>query len=97
MHELVIDFAALRTSSAQVAKHIEQFDAHLTELSGVVGRTGEVWEGEASQAYLARQQEWFEAAADLRSLLHDVRSLILTTHDNHARAMARNTAIWRNA
>ena len=97
MDQLVVDFVALRAFSGHIAKQIGQFEANLTQLSEVVRDTAEAWHGEASEAYLAYQSQWFEAANDIRAQLEGLRRLITTAHDNHAKAVTTNVAIWRNA
>jgi 6 kDa early secretory antigenic target len=92
--QLAVDFRALEEGEAALRRSVDEIDAGLTELEGVVAQLLDTWTGEAAEAYRAAQHEWDKAVADMRQNIRDLHDLIVTAHGNHASAVRSNTGIW---
>ena len=95
MHELVVDFAGLRSLASGIGTVIDEIERLLDELGQQVRDLTGLWEGAASDGFRRTQADWLAAAGDLHVRLCAVRDLVVTAHDNHATAVRANTAMWR--
>jgi WXG100 family type VII secretion target len=92
---LQVDFSALEGLAGAIRRSIVDVERALDDLEGQVRTVSEVWAGAASDGFLRTQADWMTSARDLRSQLVYLHDLVTTTHGNHARAVATNSAIWR--
>jgi WXG100 family type VII secretion target len=92
---LRVDFVRLREAIVAMKETLDALEALHTEMTERLQPLVETWTGEAAEKYQRAQEDWNAAAADMRKMLDELRSLATTAHDNHADALRTNTAIWR--
>ncbi|MEC3974305.1 WXG100 family type VII secretion target [Amycolatopsis sp. H20-H5] len=95
MDQLTVDFAVLKRTAEAIAKHIDATEGNLDELDRIVTDLKSSWKGDAQDAFGTAATEWFSAARDLRDQLHWLRDVVITAHDNHAKAVHVNVTIWQ--
>ncbi|MEJ3748331.1 WXG100 family type VII secretion target [Actinomycetes bacterium KLBMP 9797] len=71
--QLVVNFPALHQASADIQKALNALDTQLGQLERDAAPLVATWEGEARQAYDARQARWRRAALDLQSILREIK------------------------
>jgi early secretory antigenic target protein ESAT-6 len=92
--DLTVDFDALIGLQAKMSGIFEQVEEQLAALSKQVNNLLSIWEGAASEGFQRTLASWQADAADLQDRLAELHNMVGTTHDNHARAVHANTAIW---
>jgi WXG100 family type VII secretion target len=73
---LVVNFAVLHAAAEDIRTAVNtmnsELDALRQSLQGIVA----TWDGEAKNAYAARQAQWDEAAANLNTLLSNIQQAV---------------------
>jgi WXG100 family type VII secretion target len=93
--DLTVDFGALTGLQSRMSGIFKQVEEQLTALSEQVNSLLSIWEGAASEGFQRTVASWQASAADLQDRLAELHNMVGTAHDNHARAVQTNTAIWR--
>lgn len=70
---LVVNFPALHQASADIQKALNALESQLGQLERDAAPLVASWEGEARQAYDARQGRWRQASQDLQAILRDIK------------------------
>jgi WXG100 family type VII secretion target len=73
---LLVNFGSLQQASADIQKAVNTLQSQLDQLERNAGPLVATWEGEAQQAYAARQAKWRAASADLQNILQNIRSAV---------------------
>ncbi|MBB5159320.1 WXG100 family type VII secretion target [Saccharopolyspora phatthalungensis] len=94
MDRIAVDFRALEAGEEALRRAVDEIDARLGELEGVVTRLLSSWSGDAADAYQAAQEEWDLAVAGMCENVREMHRLLVTAHGNQALAVRSNTNIW---
>jgi early secretory antigenic target protein ESAT-6 len=73
---LLVNFAALQQAGADIAKGISALQNQLDQLERDAAPLVQTWEGEAQQAYQARQAKWRAASQDLTQILQNIKGAV---------------------
>jgi early secretory antigenic target protein ESAT-6 len=70
---LVVDFGAMDHASHSIQTALNTLQARLDEVSELGRRLTAGWQGDARDAYSARQSNWERAGTDLAQMLRDIK------------------------
>jgi early secretory antigenic target protein ESAT-6 len=73
---LLVNFGALQTASADISKALSKLTSSLERLEQDNKPLVDTWDGEAKQAYHARQTKWQQASADLQQILQNIKKAV---------------------
>jgi len=73
---LLVNFGALQQASADINKAISTLQGQLDQLESDAGPLVQTWNGEAQEAYQARQAKWRAAAQDLTQILQNIKGAV---------------------
>ena len=73
---LLVNFGALQQAGADIQKAVNTLHSQLDQLERDAAPLVATWEGEAQQAYAARQAKWRAASQDLTSILQNIKSAV---------------------
>jgi ESAT-6 family protein len=73
---LLVNFAALQTASGDIGKALSRLQSSLDQLERDAQPLVSTWDGEAQQAYQARQTKWRRASHDLHQILSNIRKAV---------------------
>ncbi|HKT01639.1 MAG TPA: WXG100 family type VII secretion target [Rugosimonospora sp.] len=91
---LVVNFAALHQASADIQQALGALDSQLGQLERDAAPLVATWDGEARQAYDARQAAWRRAAADLAGMLRDIKLAVDESAADYHATEKRNTSMF---
>ena len=92
---LVVKFPALLQASADIQKALSTLDSQLSQLESDAAPLVASWDGEARQAYEARQARWRAAARDLRAVLRDIKVAVDESAADYQHTEKRNTQLFQ--
>jgi WXG100 family type VII secretion target len=92
---IVVDYARLTEFQAALRAIHQEIDTTLTELADQLDTVGATWTGAASDGFQDTMSSWNQGADDLRDRLAELHNMVGRAHDNQARAVRSNSAIWR--
>jgi WXG100 family type VII secretion target len=92
---LVVNFAALQQASADIQRAQSALADQLDQVERDAAPLVERWDGEAKQAYQARQAKWRAAAADLGTILHDIKTALDESAADYLHTERRNTSLFQ--
>jgi WXG100 family type VII secretion target len=79
---LLVNFGALQQASADIQKAVSTMQQQLEDLERMAKPLVETWQGEAQQAYAARQARWRASSHDLTQILQNIKAAVdQSTHD----------------
>jgi ESAT-6 family protein len=73
---LLVNFGALQQASADINKAISTLHSQLDDLNRAAQPLVSTWNGEAQQAYQARQAKWTSASQDLTQILQNIKGAV---------------------
>jgi WXG100 family type VII secretion target len=73
---LLVNFGALQQAGADIQKAVSTLQSQLDELERNAAPLVATWEGEAQQAYAARQAKWRAASQDLTNILQNIKAAV---------------------
>ena len=73
---LLVNFGALQQASADISKGISTLQTQLDQLERDAAPLVASWDGEAQQAYQARQQTWRQASQELTQILQNIKASV---------------------
>jgi 6 kDa early secretory antigenic target len=91
---LVVNFAALQQASADIQHALGALDTQLSQLERDAAPLVATWDGEARQAYDARQATWRRAAGDLATMLRDIKMAVEESAADYQATEKRNTSMF---
>jgi WXG100 family type VII secretion target len=94
MPRFTVDLEALLAAVDQMSQFEIQLEQSLAHVKVSVESLGLSWQGEASNAQQAAQQEWNSGAEELRAALGQLRDIAEQAHGNYSDAAAMNTRMW---
>jgi ESAT-6 family protein len=73
-----ISTEVVQQAAAEVNASGNDLEAVLAQLDAFVAQTSAAWEGQASQAYVQAQNQWTQAAREMRNLMAQVNTTLDT-------------------
>ena len=73
---LLVNFGALQQASADIQKAVNSMQSQLDDLERAAGPLVSTWQGDAQQAYAARQAKWRSASQDLTQILQNIKAAV---------------------
>jgi WXG100 family type VII secretion target len=73
---LLVNFGALQQAGADINKAISTLQSQLDQLERDAGPLVQTWNGQAQEAYQARQAKWRAAAQDLTQILQNIKGAV---------------------
>ncbi|MCU7724136.1 WXG100 family type VII secretion target [Actinoplanes sp. KI2] len=73
---LLVNFGALQQASADIQKAVSTMQHQLEDLERMAKPLVETWQGEAQQAYAARQAKWRASSHDLAQILQNIKGAV---------------------
>ena len=70
---LLVNFGALQQAGADIQRAVSTLQSQLDQLERDAAPLVATWEGEAQQAYAARQAKWRAASQDLTNILQNIK------------------------
>jgi WXG100 family type VII secretion target len=92
---MIVNFAALQQASADIHVALATLQGELDGLERDAGPLVHTWDGQAKEAYLARQTSWRQAAADLTVMLREIRRALDESAADYAHTERRNVELFR--
>jgi early secretory antigenic target protein ESAT-6 len=74
---LVVNFAVLQSAAEDIRMTVDTMNSELDALKQALQPIVATWDGDAKNAYAARQAEWDRAANDLNTLLSSIQQAVL--------------------
>src|SRR5262245_23607807 len=91
---LVVNFAALEQASADIHNALNQMESQLSQLEADAAPLVATWSGEAKASYDVRQAKWRQAAADLASMLRDIKIAVDESAADYLSTERRNANLF---
>lgn len=91
---LVVNFAAMEAASSDITHALGQLTTQLDQLERDAAPLVAAWEGDARQAYDARQAQWRSAAADLSAMLRQIQVALDESAVDYRATEARNAGLF---
>jgi early secretory antigenic target protein ESAT-6 len=92
---LVVNFAALSQASGDIQKALGTLESELGQLERDAAPLMSTWEGDAQEAYLARQTKWRAAAQDLSNILRDIKAALDESAGDYMSTEKRATTLFQ--
>ena len=73
---LLVNFGSLQQAASDIERALNTLRSQLEQLEADGKRLYDSWDGAAKQAYTVRQQKWQAAAADLTSILQNIKGAV---------------------
>jgi WXG100 family type VII secretion target len=91
---MIVNFAALHTASGHISEAIARLQGELSDLERSAAPLVATWEGDARQAYEQRQTTWRRAAADLSTMLAEIKRAVDDSAADYAATERRNASLF---
>lgn len=88
---LLVNFGSLQQASADIQKALNTLQNQLDQLEKDAGPLVATWDGEAQQAYQARQAKWRSASQDLTHILTNIKSAVDHSAEDYLRTEKQAT------
>src|SRR5439155_8169202 len=92
---LVVNFAALQKASTDIQSALNTLQSQLAQLERDAAPLVAGWDGEARQAFDVRQAKWQRAAADLSTILRDIKRALDESAADYQHTEKRNTGLFQ--
>jgi early secretory antigenic target protein ESAT-6 len=80
---LLVNFGALQQAVGDINKAVSTMQSQLDQLARDAGPLVQTWDGEAQQAYQARQAKWTAASNDLTHILQNIKSAVEASAEDY--------------
>ncbi|HEX3648253.1 MAG TPA: WXG100 family type VII secretion target [Pseudonocardiaceae bacterium] len=91
---IAVNFGAVSNLASQINGQVQQVESQLETLRSAIQKLGTEWEGGANDAYTAVQNNWNNAADDLKSVLARIATAVGAAHDSYVQTENANTNTW---
>lgn len=71
-----VQYGALETAAADIRQTTDYMNTELEDLKADVMRLMGTWEGEAQEAYRAKQKQWDDSAEELNKVLSSIGTAV---------------------
>ena len=89
-----VTFANIEDAAAKAGSTNRAVQSLLDDLYRQVAPVAATWSGIAAEGFLYQHQQWVAAAEDLNTVLQNIATLLLETHDSYSQAETEVTSIW---
>lgn len=89
-----VTFADIQDAAAKVGLTNKNVQSQLDDLYRMVAPLTASWSGKAAEGFQYQHQMWVAAADDLNTVLRNIATLLLETHDSYSQAESEVTSIW---
>jgi WXG100 family type VII secretion target len=89
-----VTFADIEGMAAKAGLTNESIQTLLDDLYRQVVPIFSSWTGAAAEGFQYQHQQWVNAADDLNTVLRDIATLLLETHDSYSQAEAEVASLW---
>ncbi|GGM39080.1 WXG100 family type VII secretion target [Dactylosporangium sucinum] len=94
---LVVNFGAMEHAGQSLQSALNTLNARLDEVSQLGRRLTGGWQGEAREAYAARQAGWERAGSDLALMLKDIKVALDESMQRYLDTEHRNRQLFPGA
>ncbi|WP_238017384.1 WXG100 family type VII secretion target [Dactylosporangium sp. AC04546] len=94
---LVVNFGAMEHAGQSIQTALNTLNARLDEVSQLGRRLTSGWQGEAREAYAARQAGWERAGNDLALMLKDIKLALDESMQRYLETEHRNRQLFPGA
>jgi WXG100 family type VII secretion target len=91
-----VTFAEIQDAAALAGSTNKTVQTMLDDLYRQVAPLTASWVGSAAEGFQYQHQQWVNAADDLNTVLRNIATLLLETHDTYSQAESEVTAIWNS-
>jgi len=91
---LVVNFAALQNASGHIEAALTTLHSQLDQLESDAAPLVATWAGEAREAYDVRQARWRRAAADLSTVLRNIKVAVDESAADYQATERRNATLF---
>jgi ESAT-6 family protein len=91
---LRVEFGALQHASNEIDAALRTLRGQLEQAERDAAPLVATWEGEAHHAYQQRQTRWREAAADLSTMLSDIKMAVDESAADYLRTENQNSSLF---
>jgi len=92
---LLVNFGALRQAGVDIDKALNSLRSHLDQLERDAGPLVATWQGEAQEAYAARQAKWRAASQDLQNILQQIKGAVVASAQDYAATERKATGLFQ--
>ncbi|HWG28397.1 WXG100 family type VII secretion target [Actinospica sp.] len=89
-----VTFAQIEDMAGKAGSTNSAIQALLDDLYRQVAPLFATWAGAAAETFQYQHQQWANASDDLNTVLRDIATLLLETHDSYSQAEAEVATIW---
>lgn len=93
---MIVNFIAMQQASADIQSALGTLESQLGQLEQDARPLVDSWDGQAKDAYLARQTSWRQAAADLASMLREIKRALDDSAVDYAHTERRNVGLFES-
>lgn len=90
----LVNFPAMQEAQANFQRALSEYKATLAELHSNIVSTLSDWEGDADEAYKAKQTQWNAAGDQLGLVVQNMGKAIGDSHDTYRLTENRNTNLF---
>jgi len=92
---LLVNFIALQEASAHIQSAIGTLESQLAQLEKDAAPLVATWDGDAKEAYLARQAAWRQASGELSLMLRGIRKALDESYADYQRTENQNAELFK--
>ena len=89
-----VTFAAIEDAAAQSGTTNRTIQTLLDDLYRLLQPVFSSWTGEAAEGFQYQHRLWMQAADDLNTVLSNISTLLLESHDTYSSAEATVSQMW---
>ena len=91
---LVVNFPALQQAAGDINNAVNTMESTLSDAEAAAAPLIQTWEGQAQEAYHARQTQWRQAAGALTTMLREIKSAVEQSASEYQAAETRNANLF---
>lgn len=92
--QILVNFATISQASQDVRSTANNVRRQLDELEAGVKKIAASWEGQAQEAYRAKQAEWDQRASSMQQTLEAIAKALDSAAQNYQATESKNASIW---
>jgi WXG100 family type VII secretion target len=91
---LYVSFGALYQGSTDIGSALTKLQSYLSQVEQDAKPLVNTWEGDAKEAYYQRQSSWQTAAADLSTMLGEIRKAVDNAATGYSDTEKHNASLF---
>jgi 6 kDa early secretory antigenic target len=92
--EVLVTFATIQAAAQQTASTNKTIQTLLQDLYQQLQPIYATWSGAAAEGFQYQHQRWVAAADDLNSVMQNISSVLLESHDGYSKAESAAQQFW---